>query len=246
MKLIVFNGSPRGIHSNTGALLRPFLEGFTSAGDNSYELALLIRRKQSAGFVRLFQEAEHVLLAFPLYFDAMPGLVKDFIESLEPLCGRVDNPSIAFFVHSGYPEATHAGFLEPYLARLAERLGCQYQGTVIQGGSEGIRVPRLRQHPVSKLIIAFAKATNLGRVGHLFSEAGLQKAFNELGRDYGRNGVFDRQLLEKLKRPQKVNLFGYWVVQFGIDVFYWNNMLQANHAFAARSAHPYAQKDLPG
>ncbi|MBE9593710.1 MAG: NAD(P)H-dependent oxidoreductase [Proteobacteria bacterium] len=65
---------------------------------NTHELAYLNRVKDSDAFIKLFREAEQVLLAFPLYTDAMPAIAKTFIESLEPLCGREGNPDIGFIL----------------------------------------------------------------------------------------------------------------------------------------------------
>ena len=96
MKLTVFNGSPRGKGSNTKILLDHFTDGFTATEGNTYELDYLVRLKENDDFIKHFREAEQVLLAFPLYFDAMPAIVKSFIESLEPLCGRKGNPDIGF------------------------------------------------------------------------------------------------------------------------------------------------------
>ena len=76
MKLTVFNGSPRGTGSSTSVLLEHFLHGFITAGGNTYELVYLNRVKDRDRFVNSFQEAEYVLLAFPLYTDCMPGIVK--------------------------------------------------------------------------------------------------------------------------------------------------------------------------
>ena len=47
-----------------------------------------------------FEKAECVLLGFPLYTDAMPGIVKAFIDRLEPFIGRKHNPPIGFLVQS--------------------------------------------------------------------------------------------------------------------------------------------------
>ena len=123
MKLAVFNGSPRGKDSNTKVLLEHFINGFMKTDGNTYEVAYLIRVKDRGSFINLFQEAEQVLLAFPLYDDAMPAIVKTFIESLEPLCRREGNPDIGFIVQSGFPEAIHSRYVERYLAKLAARLG---------------------------------------------------------------------------------------------------------------------------
>ena len=89
--------------------------------------------------VQAFAGAECVLLGFPLYTDAMPGMVKHFIEALEPLAGRKDNPSLGFLVQSGFPEGLHSRYVERYLEKLAERLGCPYLGTIVKGNGEGVR-----------------------------------------------------------------------------------------------------------
>ena len=82
MKLTVFNGSPRGPKSNSKVLLARFLEGFGETEGNSHDIHYLNRVGRQEDFRRAFIEAECVLLAFPLYTDAMPGVVKSFIEAL--------------------------------------------------------------------------------------------------------------------------------------------------------------------
>lgn len=82
MKLAVFNGSPRGKDSNTKVLLTQFLNGFMSIDGNSYELSYLMHSKEKSQDIKYFREADHAIIAFPLYFDSMPANVKTFIEAL--------------------------------------------------------------------------------------------------------------------------------------------------------------------
>ena len=145
MKLTVYNGSPRAKGSNTKVLLEHFINGFVTTEGNTYELVYLVRVKESDNFVKLFQEAEQVLLAFPLYWDAMPAIVKVFIESLEPLCGREGNPDIGFMVQGGFPEAIHSHYVERYLEKLAGRLGWRYKGPVIKVMGDIVRSDPLCQ-----------------------------------------------------------------------------------------------------
>lgn len=221
MKLTVFNGSPRGKGGSTKILLEHLISGFMTTEGNTYELAYLNRVKDSDKFIKSFQEAEQVLLAFPLYTDAMPAMVKTFIESLEPLCGRADNPSIGFLVQSGFPEAIHSRYVERYLEKLASRLGCRYIGTIIKGGCEGVwRRP--------------AKRTKK-----------LFEAFYQLGQIYGETGRFDEQLIHKLAQPESfpkliVPLLKLLLIKIGLANFYWNPMLKKNNAFKKRFAKPYA------
>jgi len=217
MKLTVFNGSPRGKGSNTKILLEHFTNGFMTNDGNTYELAYLVRVKDRESFINLFREAEHVLLVFPLYFDAMPAVVKTFIESLEPLCGREGNADIGFIVQSGFPEAIHSRYVERYLEKLAKRLGCRYKGTVIRGGVEGIR----------------ATPDRMNRK--------LFKSFYELGKAFGETGEFDKQIVFKLGQPERLTKFYFWIIKLITHKLYWDKMLKKNNAFEKRFARPYAK-----
>jgi len=214
MKLTVFNGSPRGKGSNTEILLEQFTKGFMTTDGNSYELAYLVNTKQQDEFVRLFSEADLVLLAFPLYTDAMPGIVKTFIESLEPLCGRKGNPDIGFIVQSGFPEAIHSQYVARYLEKLAGRLGCVYKGTVIKGGVEGIKgQPALMTRK-------------------------LFKAFYQIGKTFGGTRIFDEGIVQRLAQPEKINKFRSAMLKYMGTNLYWNPMLKKNNAYTKRFARP--------
>ena len=179
MKLTVFNGSPRGKGSNTKIFLEHFLDGFMTKKGNIYELTYLNHVKDQDRFLKLFQEAENVLLAFPLYCDAMPAMVKTFIESLKPLCGQKDNPNIGFIIQNGFPEAIHNRYIARYLKKLASRLGCKCIGTIIKGGGEGARTMPTR----------YKKAFN---------------TFYRLGQIYGETGQFDAELVRRLANPKNI------------------------------------------
>ena len=214
MKLTVFNGSPRGKDSNTGILLEQFTNGFMTTDGNSYELAYLVQTKKQDEFVRLFSEADLVLLAFPLYTDAMPGIVKTFIESLEPFCDKKGNPDIGFIMQSGFPESAHSRYVARYLEKLAERLGCVCKGTVIRGGVEGIQgqpAPMTRK---------------------------LFKSFYQLGKFFGHTGKFDDDIVRRLSKPEKVNkLYSLMVKYIGTNL-YWNPLLKKNNTYSKRFARP--------
>ncbi|MCK4786401.1 MAG: NAD(P)H-dependent oxidoreductase [Desulfobacteraceae bacterium] len=220
MRLTVFNGSPRGRKSTTKILLEHFINGFMTTDGNTYEMAYLNRVKDKDKFIKAFQEAEQVLLAFPLYCDAIPAMVKTFIESLEPLCDRVDNLSIGFLVQSGFPEAIHSRYVERYLEKLTRRLGCRYMGTVIKGNAN-----RIQEQPgwMTKKVF---------------------KSFYELGKTFGETGEFDEQIVLKLAKPEKLPVFQQWIFRLMLKTplasYNWNKMLKENNAFEKRFAKPYA------
>lgn len=240
MRLTVFNGSPRGKNSNTKVLLDHFLEGFVATHGNAYELVYLIHVKEGKKFFNLFQEAEEVLLAFPLYTDAMPAIVKTFIELLEPLCGRAGLPAIGFIVQSGFPESTHSQYIKRYLEKLAGRLGCLYKGTVIKGGVEGIRVYPLIDKRLHKWIIKIGKAMDFAGIGHLLDKENLCKRFYMLGKTYGETGEFDKETVKKLTCPERLTRFGFLSYRVIVHNLYWDLMLKKNSVFEKRDNRPFS------
>lgn len=221
MKLTIFNGSPRIQGSNTKILMDKFCDGFSAANEeNTVETAYLAKVNKKDDFIEMFEEAERVIMAFPLYTDAMPGIVKRFIEDLEPFIGRENNPPIGFVVQSGFPEIHHSRFLERYLQKLAKRLGCEYLGMVIRGNCEGLRE---RQEKNAKLL----------------------DAFYNLGNEFGKTGTLDQEAIKAIAKPEKMPGFVMFLMRFlkGMNIFnkYWDDMLRENHAYDQRFARPYVK-----
>ena len=219
-RLTVFNGSPRGKTGNTQIFLEQFLQGFLAGDGRSHEMYRLNHVSDAERFRQAFAGAEHALMGFPLYADAMPGIVKAFIETLEPFCGRENNPSIGFLVQSGFPEAIHSRYVERYLEKLSVRLGCPYSGTIVKGNGEGVR-----SMPPEK-------------------NRALFETLQQLGTAYSQTGQFDPALLEKLAKPER---FPKWMApMFKVMLktkmanMMWDNPLKENGAYERRFARPYA------
>ena len=217
MKLTVFNGSPRGKSGNTEVFVRHLLQGWESVAGNKNETFYLRRSKDAQRFAQAFSGAECVLLAFPLYTDAMPGIVKAFIETLAPFCRREGNPSIGFLVQSGFPEAAHSRHVERYLVKLASRLGCRYVGTIVKGGGEGAR--------------------------EMPEDHKLFVSLQEVGRTWAERGAFDEEQLGALAKPERyprilVPVFRVFLKTRAASA-YWDNQLRKNGAYEDRFARPY-------
>jgi NAD(P)H-dependent FMN reductase len=219
MRLTVFNGSPRGKRSNSALLMEHFLKAFLSVEGTSSEIIYLNRVKETEKNVQAFESADHIILIFPLYTDAMPGIVKHFIEALEPICGRGDNPTLGFIIQSGFPEPIHSRYVARYMEKLTRRLGCRHSGTVIRGGVEGIRT----QPP--------------------WMAKRLFKAFFDLGREYARTGRFDEKIIRTLAPRERLSagrkLFFRFLNIIGVSNMYWNIMLKKHNAYERRFAHPF-------
>lgn len=216
-RLTLFNGSPRGRKGNTPIFLREFAKGF----GKETEMHHLIQMKQTGQFVQAFAEADCAWLGFPLYTDAMPGSVKHFIEALEPLVGRKNNPSLGFIVQSGFPEGLHSRYIERYLEKLAERLGSPYLGTIVKGNGEGVRLMP-------------PEATG-----------GLFENLHALGAGFAREGRLDSEVLTRIANPERFPailgpLFQI-IVRLPSSHSYFDDMLKKNGAYERRFARPFAE-----
>lgn len=218
MKITVFNGSPRGGKSNTRILLEHLVHGYQSVREAEIHVHFLNRRKQRDAQREAFAQADLILLAFPLYVHAMPGLVKELLEVLEPR-DPADGARLAFIVQQGFPETHQSAWLTPYLARLPARLGCADAGIAVKGGVEGIQIqPEWMTRK-------------------------LYRAFGDLGRDLAHQGHFDPTRLKKLAHPERLGLGRRLVYRAlaatGVSNFYWDRNLKENGAYENRHARPY-------
>jgi hypothetical protein len=220
MRLLVLNGSPRGERSNTGLLLRPFLEGFTSAGGVVAGTHLLARATEADEALRAFGAVDAVLLAFPLYGDALPAPALSLVQRLAPRVGRRGNPAMLFLVQNGFPEALHMRPVERWLEKLSRRLGAPHLGTMVKPGAEGIRdrPPAMERRGFERLE---ALGIGLASTGRLEPRLLAELA----GRERLGEGV-----LGPLRLAAGARLAAWW----------WNRQLKANGALGASDARPYA------
>lgn len=218
-QLTIFNGSPRGAKGNTPVMLEQVAKGFTAAGGQVTDTFHLVRQNDLDRYRDAFTDAEAVLVGFPLYTDAMPGIVKTFIEALEPLRGRSGNPAIGFVMQSGFPESTHLRHVERYLVKLAARLGSPYLGALIKGNGEGIRL--------------MPDSMNRKLFEHLFG----------LGQSLRETGQFPPDAVRKLAKPERYPAYLMPVfkllVKLPLLATYWDNQLKENGVYEQRFAQPF-------
>ncbi|MFP4482999.1 MAG: hypothetical protein ACLFN0_09440 [Thermovirgaceae bacterium] len=216
MHLTVLNGSPRGRAGNTAVILRPFLEGYSEVPGATQRVEYLYDPGSLERIHHVLQETECLLLAFPLYVDAMPSAVKELIESLEPLKGRLEHLRFAYIVHSGFPEPVHSRYVERYLVRLTERLGAEYAGTLVKGGSEGLR--KKKKQDKSLAVIRGA------------------------GKAFGKTGRFERKYLKQLapwERLPSPAIFLFRILEnLKILDRIWDKPLRENGAWERRFDRP--------
>ena len=217
--LLLLNGSPRGPRSNSMKMLARVADGWERAGGGSVEVLHLASPADFQRAVAAYPEAGTVLLGMPLYTDAMPALVKAYLEALAPRMGAANNPAMGFLVQSGFPEAAHSRPLERYLEKLARRLGSPYAGTIVRGAGES-----LQSMPDRANRRLWAHRGTLGV---------------QLARD-GRFAPAELRATAGIERipPLAITLLG-WLLELPLLQFTWNRQLKRNGAWKERFAAPY-------
>jgi hypothetical protein len=221
--LLLLNGSPRGERSNSMKMLKRVAEGWVRGGGAQPEVLHLVRRAQFQRAVEAFAGADVVLLGMPLYTDAMPALVKAYIEALaqrvEATRAGGANPILAFLVQSGFPEAAHSRPLERYLEKLAQRMGSHYAGTIVRGGGESLQ--------------AMPEQANRK----------LWARLQTLGEQLARDGRFGAAELKAVAGTERFSRIAVMLTSLACRLpafhFYWNGMLKKNGAWERRFAAPY-------
>jgi len=129
------------------------------------------------------------------------------------------NPSLAFLVQSGFPEARHSRPLERYLEKLARRLGSSYAGTIARGMGES-----LQSMPDKMNEKLWARLRTLGE---------------QLARD-GRFAAAELKAVAGIERfsPLASALLSV-ACKLPIVQYYWTSQLKKNGAWKHRFAAPY-------
>ncbi|SDN68795.1 NAD(P)H-dependent oxidoreductase [Acetanaerobacterium elongatum] len=218
-KWVIYNGSPRGTHSNSRLMIEQIITGMRAQGAEDIEVRDLIDTKEHKTWAETFSSSENNLFVFPLYVHAMPGLVMKFFEQLKPVNNK--KVHMAFLVQSGFPETSQSYYLRPYLELLTKRLGTAFDGTIIRGNVEGIQQQTEKQN---------------------------KKFFDELkqiGETYASKGIMDVTLKKEYEKmaylPKAAQVIFSILSVFGVTNGYWNSNLKKNGAYEKRYARPYME-----
>ena len=158
--LVIINGSPRvAKFSNTDKIIHSFVKGLEGTGI-TWELHNLSNRKEWDAAREAFLSHERILIAFPLYVECIPSLMLEFLESLPS--ERRKPAQLSFLLHGGMDEGNEFRFCERILQGLPAQFGCRFGGTLIHGGSFGIRT---REDAVKAKIVAPYE-----KMGRLFAQ----------------------------------------------------------------------------
>jgi NAD(P)H-dependent FMN reductase len=213
MKTIILNGSPKVNPQISNS--RIYADEFVRNMKNPCEIKRIANTdsEELAQYVKAF---DTIILIMPLYIHAMPGIVMDLIERLEP--SSVEGKSIGFIIQAGFMETSQEKYVERYLADLAARLNYRYLGTVSKGEAAGTYM--------------FPK---------MFKK--VLKMVSDLGAAYEETHAFDENIVKKLGEPYQISQFTLLILgifgKLGLTDMGWNNELKKNNAFEKRLDRPF-------
>jgi len=184
MKIIAINGSPKGKASNTNVMVTAFLKGAQASGVETVNIYLgekeikhckgcfscwtnspgqCVIKDDMAEILPLAAGADILVLATPLYFDNISGILKTFMDRsivkgdphfakdsagecrhLKATEGQ--SPKLVMMANCGFPERTHFQVISHWIKRVAlnmhtEVIGEIYatQGGLLTAPIEGLR-----------------------------------------------------------------------------------------------------------
>ncbi len=212
--MLICNGSPRGEMSNSATIAKWFLK-------DQDKVILLMKGPKHQEYLDILAAYDHIVFIYPLYVDAMPGIVKAFFERVAIADGLMAGKKVSFIIHSGFPESVHLEVLERYHRILSKKLGFVLADTIVIPGSEGFRLMppkqnRKKQQDVMKLMDQF-------RIDQPFDDHLVRRLAGKRQSNKMRNFIFS--LLEKT----------------GITNLYWNSNLKRNNAYNKRFDKPYTE-----
>ncbi|MCB2219542.1 MAG: NAD(P)H-dependent oxidoreductase [Bacteroidetes bacterium] len=222
MKLSIINGSPRGKSSNSKVLTDRFQQGFCSVESHCDIQEYFIRSFSDPGkLIEVLENSDLAIVIFPLYTDAMPGIVKRFFEVFQGYTFQNTNLKLGFIVQSGFPEAHHSRYIKLYLNKLAKRIGIEYLGTIIKGGVEGIKA----------------------QPGWMTKR--YLQLFYDLGQHLALDWEFSDDIARRLARPEHLSKFTLVLYRFFLKTrmatYFWDQQMKQNNAYENRFAQPYSK-----
>ena len=141
-RAVLLVGSPRTRKSTSNSLGAYLYEQLQTRGVETQTIQIytsLNSQERMKTLLDSIDRADLVVLAFPLYVDALPAPVTDALERIA--AHRRDNPSPARFAaisNCGFPEASHNAPALAICAEFARQSGLTWMGGLALGAGQGI------------------------------------------------------------------------------------------------------------
>lgn len=186
MKIVLVNGSPRGRSSNTHIMTEAFLQGAQEAGAET--LSVFLAEKEirhcrgcfscwlkTPGHCAIVDDMKHILaeadgadvlvLASPLYFDTISGMLKVFMDRMivkgDPHFSKTASgesrhwkkpdektPRLLMMSNCGFPERSHFQVISHWVQRAALNMQTELLGEIYaaQGGLLSSELPQVKSY----------------------------------------------------------------------------------------------------
>ncbi|MEG0477127.1 MAG: hypothetical protein RR572_05615 [Raoultibacter sp.] len=180
MHLVIISCTPRSASaSNTGKIILKFKEGF-DGGEHSSEIHYLANRKSWPEIRTAFYHNSDILFALPLFVECVPGIMLEFLETLEPKTDLDHSckTKVSFLLQGGFAEASQLRCCERYLEKLPAYLGCDYNGTLIKGNMFAVSI--VSEKSREKLLAPFV----------------------DMGKTFALEGRFDKDKVTVFAKPE--------------------------------------------
>ena len=218
MSLIIFSCSPRPKNiSNTAAIAEAFKAGFVSLNGDDINIYHIYERNKWDYFKKAFDESDEIIFAIPLFIECIPGLLMEFLETLNPKKTGANKPKIGFILQGGFEEACQLRTCEAYLEKLPSYFNCAYSGTLIKGGMFGLSI-------VSEK-----------------TRTEMLKPFCEMGKIYYKEKLFEKSVVNKFASPEKYPLLTLVLSKLFIPLNrkMWNSLARKFGVNGKLDARPY-------
>lgn len=186
MKIVLVNGSPKGRGSNTQIMAEAFLQGAQEAGAETLNVFLAEKKIQHCcgcfscwlktpgrcviedDMMRILAEADGadvLVLASPLYFDTISGMLKVFMDRMivkgDPHFTKTANgesrhrqkpgektPRLLMMSNCGFPERSHFQAMSHWVQRAALNMQTELLGEIYaaQGGLLALDLPQVKTY----------------------------------------------------------------------------------------------------
>lgn len=186
MKIVLVNGSPKGRGSNTQIMAEAFLQGAQEAGAETVTVFLAEKKLQhcrgcfscwlkTPGHCIIDDDMKHILadadgadvlvLASPLYFDTISGMLKVFMDRLvvkgDPHFSKTAGgesrhwkkpgeraPQLVMMSNCGFPERSHFQAMSLWVQRVALNMQTELLGEIYtpQGGLLSMELPQVKRY----------------------------------------------------------------------------------------------------
>lgn len=213
MKTLLVNASPKGDSDKSNSFI--ICNEFNKDMKSPCEIRH-IAKSDLGELAEYIKDFDSIIFVMPLYIHAMPGIMMEFIEHMSPQSQK--DKYMGFIVQAGFIESAQGDYIKAYLESLTSTLNYKYLGTIYKGEAAGIYM--------------FPKGFK-----------NVLKKFNDLGRLYELNHSFDREIVESLGNPHKIDnkllKKMNFITRIGIGDMGWNWMIRKNKAYKQRLDKPF-------